>query len=237
VKPRREPPEPARPEDDPTGVRELLSSLPDPGPMPPELAQRICASIASEQAARTRPSPAQPASGRWWVGAWRPAAVAAAAAVVLAGGGAALLTGIAPRGVSILVQGGGDAGAEGADSGAAEPEAGRALTGPRMGTSGTAYSAGTLAVQARSLLSATPAPMADEGRDSGPVAAPAGVTECAAALGVAAEAVAVVDLGTFDGVPAAVLVVRSGDHHAAYAVHRSCAPGAAGLLAGPVPVR
>lgn len=40
------------PDDDPTGVRALLSSLPDPGPMPPELVQRITASLAEEERAR-----------------------------------------------------------------------------------------------------------------------------------------------------------------------------------------
>lgn len=39
-------------EDDPTGVRALLSSLPDPGPMPPELVERITASLAEEQQER-----------------------------------------------------------------------------------------------------------------------------------------------------------------------------------------
>jgi hypothetical protein len=37
--------------DDPTGVRALLSALPDPGPMPPELIRRISDSLAAEQGA------------------------------------------------------------------------------------------------------------------------------------------------------------------------------------------
>ena len=40
------------PEHDPTGIRELLSALPDPGPMPADLVSRINASIAAEQSAR-----------------------------------------------------------------------------------------------------------------------------------------------------------------------------------------
>lgn len=39
-------------EPDPTGVREILSSLRDPGPMPPDLVRRINASLSAEQARR-----------------------------------------------------------------------------------------------------------------------------------------------------------------------------------------
>ncbi|HEY5247207.1 MAG TPA: hypothetical protein VIJ15_01975, partial [Dermatophilaceae bacterium] len=39
-------------EDDPTGVRALLSSLPEPDPMPDHLVERINASLAAEQAQR-----------------------------------------------------------------------------------------------------------------------------------------------------------------------------------------
>ncbi|MGB3762739.1 MAG: hypothetical protein WA966_05895 [Ornithinimicrobium sp.] len=37
---------------DPTGMRDVLSSLPEPGPMPEELADRICASLEREQGLR-----------------------------------------------------------------------------------------------------------------------------------------------------------------------------------------
>jgi hypothetical protein len=39
-------------DDDPTGIRHLLSSLPDPGPMPEELVERISASLREEQRRR-----------------------------------------------------------------------------------------------------------------------------------------------------------------------------------------
>lgn len=39
-------------EDDPTGIRELLASLPEPPPMPADLVQRIEARLATEQAHR-----------------------------------------------------------------------------------------------------------------------------------------------------------------------------------------
>ncbi|MGA8045636.1 MAG: hypothetical protein WCA30_05145 [Dermatophilaceae bacterium] len=45
-------PGPGDEEHDPTGVRALLASLPDPGPMPPELIHRISESLAAEQNGR-----------------------------------------------------------------------------------------------------------------------------------------------------------------------------------------
>ncbi|MGL5908914.1 MAG: hypothetical protein ACRCZP_02865, partial [Phycicoccus sp.] len=44
-------------EHDPTGIRELLSRLPEPGPMPPDLVARISAALADESGgvARLRP--------------------------------------------------------------------------------------------------------------------------------------------------------------------------------------
>ena len=39
-------------EDDPTGIRDLLSALPDPGPMPQDLVERIEARLAVEQVSR-----------------------------------------------------------------------------------------------------------------------------------------------------------------------------------------
>ena len=42
---------------DPTGMRDLLSSLPEPGPMPDDLADRICASLEREQGLRGAQQP------------------------------------------------------------------------------------------------------------------------------------------------------------------------------------
>lgn len=48
---------------DPTGIRALLSSLPDPGPMPEELVRRISASLQEEQRRRERDAPELVAAG------------------------------------------------------------------------------------------------------------------------------------------------------------------------------
>ena len=46
---------------DPTGVRDLLGSLPDPGPMPGDLVARITASLEAESRARLTASGHDPA--------------------------------------------------------------------------------------------------------------------------------------------------------------------------------
>lgn len=48
------------PDHDPTGIRDLLASLPDPGPMPPDLVARITSSIAQERAALGRAEATDP---------------------------------------------------------------------------------------------------------------------------------------------------------------------------------
>jgi len=47
------------PDDDPTGVRALLASLPEPDPIPAYLIERINVSLAAEQAQRAATSPAR----------------------------------------------------------------------------------------------------------------------------------------------------------------------------------
>lgn len=49
-------PFPGREDDDPTGVRNLLAGLSDPGPMPDALADRIRLALAAEQAQRATPT-------------------------------------------------------------------------------------------------------------------------------------------------------------------------------------
>ena len=58
---RQPPPGTPDPDDDPTGMRALLSSLPEPGPMPADLVARITASIAAEQQHRAVAVPIHPA--------------------------------------------------------------------------------------------------------------------------------------------------------------------------------
>lgn len=77
---------------DPTGVRAILAALPDPGPMPADVIDRISASLAAEQQARpgTSETPVvdlaeHRSTGHRRVGARLPSLALAASVVVLAG--------------------------------------------------------------------------------------------------------------------------------------------------------
>lgn len=92
--------DPAAADQDLTGVRRLLAELPDPGPMPDAVAERIRASLSTEQALRNGPTRLHPRRGlsmagapaedlaarRTGRGAHLLAAAAAVAGVVLVGG-------------------------------------------------------------------------------------------------------------------------------------------------------
>jgi hypothetical protein len=256
---RHTPPGPPEPDEDPTGVRALLSSLPDPGPMPPDLVARISASIAAEHAARAAAggSSGEHQSGHGTVvplrrrSLWRTAGIAAAAAAVIGIGGASLLTGTSPSDVSALFGGSGSGADTAANAESSTAREGEALSdsgsgaAPRMTSpvgevsvhhSGAAYTADGFAAQASRMLAdpgETMAPMAAESPAIGPIGTEHGIRTCLVALGAEPSAVVTADLGTFDGAQAAVLVLTTDTGHTAYAVGRNCTEGESAVLAGP----
>ncbi len=269
------------PEFDPTGIRALLAALPDPGPMPPTLVDRIAASLAAEQQGRARSAVGQPLGSRVVSApgapspltrlqrperhvrtrnvrrrAWqRPVlsiAGAAAAVVVVGALGTSLFHSTQNgSGASASAAGGaqlysasqsasssasssqqaaaGSNGAEGSNGAAAS-------TPPDLvvGLSSTAYSASNVALAARRLLPTRgPAlrPLASEAPAIGPIGTPIGARACLAALRVPASDSAVVDIATYEGQPAAVIVTstRTGVS-TVYVVKRSCRPGHPSVL-------
>lgn len=258
-------------ERDPTGIRALLSSLPDPGPMPADLVARILASLEDERtapSARVLPftgaSPAGAAStldgsprfgssrARWvrsagrgpgqrraqWLGA------AAAVVVVASVGGAALVNDRFGSWTATLAGGSGSSvssldsaamSAGSSDAGGAGNRAGlEAAPSVTVHFSNRAYARPALATDAAQLLAAPGqpvTPLAAESPGIGPIGTPIGARDCATTLGIPGTLPLVVDLGTFDGAPAAVLVSGAPGAATAYAVSRSC-----DLLAGPVVV-
>lgn len=233
------------PDDDPTGIRALLGSLPEPGPMPDHLVARITASIAAEQSLR---STVRPLTRRRPL--WRTAGLAAAAAAVIGVGGTSLLTSTSPGDLAALFRGSGsDTPSSSAGAGREQASEGEPRDSSGMGAysatvvsvhhSAKAYSTAAFAGQAQRLLSSPGAalgPSAPESPGIGPIGTQRGVLSCLSALTTEPFAQVTADLGTFDGTPAAVLVLTTDTGHTAYAVRRSCTAGQPGLLAGPTPL-
>lgn len=248
---------------DPTGMRALLRGLPDPGPMPDDLVDRIHASLTALPAlegdepadqragddvsrgtlSRTRPS--------WWA---RHGNRAAIAAVVLIGGGAVaseplgLLDAVRTQSANSSADSASSAGRaesysqDGDDVGGspAAPDLSAGRLDATVGEvvvrlSARAYTAAGLSTQADSAQgSPTTSPLTAEAPSIGPIGTDIGVRSCLEALGLPRESAADVDLGSLDGTPAAVLVVTLDGERTAYAVGRDCTTDNPALLAGPV---
>lgn len=248
---------------DPTGMRALLRGLPDPGPMPDDLVQRIQASLGELADGHERvgrgPVPVQPTVGgvprgthdprrsSWWV---RNAPRLAVAAVVVVGGGALVSgpLGLLGHGEDSMTATSDAAGGAVAERGAGTPgvapqsdddtEAAQTWTTPGpvvVHMSGRSYTAAGLATQVGDLSSAAPTrPFTAESPGIGPIGTEIGVRSCLEALGLPRDTATDVDLGQVDGTPAAVLVVTAGGKRTAYAVGRECTLGNPAVLAGPV---
>ncbi|WP_323095541.1 hypothetical protein [Intrasporangium sp. YIM S08009] len=236
-------------------VRGLLAApAPDAGPMPDAVADRIAAALAQEARLRVDRGPLADASApagphdehatvlemRRPQRRHRPyylaAAVAAAALVVAAGASALHLT---KRPNSTAVIGGGFTSSTPATSPATTPSTGDSGVHIQLGR--TAYAAATLGAQARELLDHPRAPLrpgAAEAPAIGPIGTDVGLASCLEGLGVAAPAPSAVsaDLATFEGRPAAVVVVTRDGASSAWAVERSCSAQAPGVLHPETPV-
>lgn len=104
-------------------------------------------------------------------------------------------------------------------------------------SSSVAYAQASLGTQARTLIGAPSATVGASQADLGPVATPAGLSACLAAIGENATGGVSVDLASYEGAPAAIIVVARADGSAsAYAVGRQCAAGDPQILQDAVPV-
>jgi len=237
-------------EHDPTGIRALLSALPD-------LVARISASIAKEQSAREGAT-VVPLRRRGW--GWQHLGAAAAAAVVLAVGVPALLTGTGPGDVMASLKGSSAAnGASSAAAGGSEslsdasspPAAKGGTVAPRsqpsspgdqrvqvtvggvaLAATGTAYTSAGLATQAVTLGTTFEASSA--AKDSTVPDGEAGLRACLTALGVEAWLPIRGDVATLDGAPAVIALVDRGPTQTVYAVSPDCDAQHPTMLAGPL---
>lgn len=151
-------------EPDPTGMRALLRSLPEPGPMPADLTDRILASLAAEQTARTpTPAPHEAVSAPTDLAAFRhrkrrsPLLVAAAGIMAVAGVGVVAASGM-PSALVAAISGQGHGSsssnaavqAEGAPDTASAPlsRSGEALSGASPSGADAQLASGTVALTA-----------------------------------------------------------------------------------------
>ncbi|MFW5470338.1 hypothetical protein ACOCJ4_09865 [Knoellia sp. CPCC 206435] len=244
-------------EPDPTGMRRLLRSLPDPGPMPDHLVARIQASLADldplddsgDTSSGVVPRETHGSSRSSWLA--RHGGKLAVAAVVVVGGGAVAsgqLGLLAGSGMSSESTAGGSsedqraaAGDSGEDSGQGAPGAAAVPGAVVVRLSDRDYTSSGLAAE----LKDRPAeagkgpvafPLTAESPGIGPIGTELGVRSCLEALGLPRETAAEVELASVDGTPGAVLLVSADGKRTAYAVRRECTTGNPALLAGPVPV-
>jgi hypothetical protein len=234
-------------------VRDLLRGLPDPGPIPPDVATGLAAALrrlspadidpATERPTGTRPGsaaatvvPLGPAAtrrdGASRASRARPWLVAAAAVVVLGGGGTALVA-------HPWSSGGATSSATSAGSAAQPHEGAPGLAksaATRVRSTGTDYERKDLPAQVRrELLSgaATESDTSGAGAHDGSaaegdtrLASPDGLASCVSALGLDVGQVTAVDLAQFEGAPAALLVLRdAGGGQDVWVVGRGCRQG------------
>ncbi|HET8615013.1 MAG TPA: hypothetical protein VFL94_05770 [Actinomycetales bacterium] len=214
-------------------VRDLLRSVPQPGPVPTDVAADLAAALArlssddvpteplldraassasaTSATSATTVVPLEPLAARREPGGRPRAWLAAAAAVVLlGGGGAAVVThpwSGADQSSSTASGAAKESRAAGQDSASRTP----------VYATGTAYERATLPAQVEQHLldgTATPlppsgaAPLASGSSDDRRLASPQVLASCLAALDVDPGHVTAVDLATFGGSPAALVVVR-----------------------------
>lgn len=249
---------PSSPDEDPTGVRQLLASLPDPGPMPQDVTLRIESALREEQAARgssssdnvtplvsrstgddtdvervdTRTSSGNGGSVRWL----RPLAAVGAAAAI----GIGALAGYqALRGD----QGVAPAAAPPSSSAAQQqPSGSDVLDRITIQNSGREYSASGLATQAAALKTPTSTmdPAQASAQGTGPIGTPAGLLSCMRSMGTEMLGGGLpdkisADLGKYEGQPAVIVVVTEGGESKAWVLSRTCTDGN-GKIAGPTAV-
>ncbi len=226
-------------------VGALLRREPDPGPVPADVLSRLDAALAGAAATRTQTAGdgrnVVPLSvhrpgvlGRFAESRLTKTLVAAAAVVLIAAGTFAAVhrngSG-APSGTS--------AGASSAAGGqAAAPES--ALANVPILASGTAYTSANIRTEVDRRLSglgsqaggAVKQPLAEGTATT--LDTPAGLRSCLTALQAGTARPLLVDLATYDGKPAAILVLTGGSTGASsrqlWVVSRSCAPGKDGTM-------
>jgi hypothetical protein len=225
-------------DEDPTGVRALLSSLPEPDPMPAHLVERINASLAAEQAQRA--AQASSASVTPLVARARHrharltfAIAGTAAAIVLA---AIVGNNMFPMHHSAAISGSAAVATTASSgpevAGGAQPpvavktpaSAGRGTTPSliQISHSGIRYTRADFVAQVQTLRAAPFEPITGAPSSIGPAGTTVGLTQCLSAIGATEAQVVQADVAFYQGQPAVIIVATTNGISTAYVVGRQC---------------
>ena len=240
-----------------SAVRTLLRTSPDPGPMPADLSRRIEESLGQAAVRRAGDHELFDELGFGDPEAVVPVDEANDVVVFDAHGedesrGERTLVpfvrrrwpmvGVAAAGVAVLALAGAvvvNQTRTGSGLASLPPQngAGGSAGSVHVQVSTTAYTKDGLATAAQMLLD-SPGPDASVGDapSSGPLVTQAGAAACVAALGATDAGAVSIDLASYEGQPAAIVVVRRSDSTVVYAVQRDCGDGDAGVIQDAVPV-
>lgn len=233
-------------------VRRLLQQVPAAGPMPADVVARLDSALAGARTASPAPATVLPMHprdertgllGRLAESRVTKSLVAAAAVALIGVGGYAAIQ----RGGGSTAGGASASSAGDASGGKAAPQAAGNLDQVRAVASGSAYTTANIALLLRQRLPlAGKAAAGDNGFEGSPTAGSdgpptklpastlgttAGLQACLGALGAPTSVPQLVDLATFDGKPAAVLVLpKAGGGQEIWVVSRTCSPGHDGTL-------
>ena len=238
----RDPVGPSPDDDDATGVRALLSSLPEPGPMPAYLAERISASLAAEQSQRTDLSSSTSVTPLLPTRRRRPgrllfAIAGTAAAVVLIGAvGINQLSTNQPTAATDSAAAAITSGSR--EAGGAAPQAGdKAVAGEGLSQasiqirlSAIRYTEADFVTQARTMRDATFDSIQPMATGVGVIGTAAGLSDCLTAIGAGGAQTVRADIALYDGHPAVIIVATTDGIPTAYAVGRDCSRTDAALL-------
>jgi len=232
--------EPSR-DDDPTGVRALLSGMAEPDPMPQDLVERINASLAAEQARRAAQPTGAPVTPLLTTTRRRRTrlvlamAGAAAAVTVVAVVGDNLFTADQPTATSgsavmASTSGTDSAGTESAPKAAKAPAAAPTDGSlAQIGQSGTRYTQADFVAQAEALRRSTLQTTADPSA-VGPAGTNSGLTECLSAIGATGAHVIRADVAFYQGRPAVIIITTTSGLPMAYVVTPQCSRTQAAVL-------
>lgn len=238
---------------DPTGMRHLLASLRESGPMPDDLAERIRATLADEQAARTDPdragapdedSLAEDEGSGFWSTMSEPDGPRRRRSVApwILGAAAATVVALGVGGLMLSQSGSDEAGSAGdaapmqtstqrsaTESSAAADgsEAGGEVPAFSITASGTDYTRSSLGSEAATLLEdPTQAPEPKNDKVLGTLTTAAGATDCLTRLGQPQLQAVVIDVATFEGKDGLLLIAQTPpDGEArAWAITSGCEP-------------